>query len=172
MAKGTKMAGTMAGKMKAASAALKGERGIFRQLKEEHGQVSTLMNRCAATNDPGTRRELFAEIRKQLIAHAKGEEREFYPVFRQFEETSDIVEEAIEDHGAIDEILEQLHAIGTDSEEWADLFDELLTEVQDHVAQEENELFPLCEKLIDDDQAKQIESRYMHNREQILRRVA
>jgi len=172
MAKGTKVAGKMAGKMKAASAALKGERGIFRKLKEEHAQVSAMMRRCAAMDDASERSELFAEIRRELLAHAKGEEREFYPVFRQFEETADIVEESIEDHGAIEEMLEQLRAMTTESEDWTDLFDEMMSEVEDHVAQEENELFPLAEKLIDDDQAKQIEDRYVHSKEQILRQVA
>jgi hemerythrin superfamily protein len=172
MAKGTKMAGKMAGKMKAASAALKGERGIFRKLKEEHAEVSAMMKRCAGADDASERSELFHEIRRELLAHAKGEEREFYPVFRQFEETADLVEESIEDHGAIEEMIDQLRSMSADSEDWTELFDEMMSEVEDHVAQEENELFPLAEKLIDDDQAEQIEERYLHSKEQILRQVA
>ena len=172
MAKGTKMADEMAGTMKAASASLRGDRGIFRQLKAEHEEITVLMNRCAATTDVELRRQLFVELRKQLTAHAKGEEREFYPVFRKFEETTDLVEEAIEDHAAIEELIDLLCARSVDTEEWADLFDELLFEIEDHMHQEEVELFPLCAKLIDDAEADKIGERYLHSRERLLRQVA
>lgn len=172
MAKGTKMADEMAGKMKAASAALKGERGIFRQLTEEHAFLNAMMMRLARTEDFGMRRQIFEELRKQLLAHAKGEEREFYPIFRQFEETSEMVEEALDDHTSIEEILEQLRTTELDSEEWEELFEELRIDLQDHIHQEETELFPLAEKLIDDEDATRLEERYMHSKEQLLRQVA
>lgn len=170
--KGTRFTGKLAGKMKAASAALKRERGIFRKLKEEHAQVSALMNRIATTEGPDARRDLFGELRRELLSHAKGEEREFYPVFRQYEETADIVEEALEDHTAIEEMVEKLRVLEIESTEWDELFEEVVTEVREHVEQEENELFPLAEKLIDDEQAKHMEERYLHSKEQILRQVA
>lgn len=172
MAKGTKMADEMAGKMKAASAALKGERGIFRRLASEHAEINTMMMRLARSGDYEMRRQIFDELRKQLLTHAKGEEREFYPVFRQFEETSEMVEEALDDHASIEEILEQLRTTELDSEEWEELFEELRIDLQDHIQQEENELFPLAERLIDDDDATKLEERYLHSREQLLRRVA
>lgn len=171
-AKGSKVAGKAAGKVKAAGAAMKGEHGIFRKLKEEHAEVSAMMKRVAATTDPDTRRELFPEIRKEILSHAKGEEREFYPVFRQFEETSDLIEESIEDHSAIEQMLDRLRTMDVDSEDWGDLFEEMMTEVQDHVDQEENELFPLAEKLIDRENAEQIEGRYLDRKKQVMKQVA
>lgn len=162
MAKGTKAAG---------EAGAPGAR-IFEQLKEEHARVSTMMRRIAGTDDPEERRDLFADLRKELLAHAKSEEREFYPVFRELDETGDLVEESLEDHADIEQMLDRLRNMDADTEEWSELFEELMLEVEDHFDQEENELFPLAEELIDDETAGRIEERYEKSRQELLRRVA
>lgn len=149
-----------------------GKAGIFEQLREEHAQVSSMMKRLIATTDVDRRRQLFDELRRELLSHAKSEAREFYPELRQFGETSDLVEESLEDHDAIEQMLDRLRATDIDSEEWSELFEEMMIEVEDHVDQEENELFPLAEKLIDAASAERIEARYMSSKQQLMRQVA
>lgn len=166
MAKGTKAAA------RAAGWAPSGERGIFRRLKEEHAQVARMMSRVAAMRDVGEKRRLFETVRVELLAHAKGEQAELYPVFREVEETEEIVEEALDDHEAIEQMLETLRSMDVDSEEWDELFDEVMSEVEDHVAQEENELFSLAEELIDAEHADKIEEHYVSSKERAMRQVA
>lgn len=161
MAKGTK-----------SSKGATGARGIFRQLREEHAQISTMMRRLAETEDGDDRRELFDELRRELLAHGKGEEREVYPVFEQFDDTADLVEELREDHGAMEENIERLRAMDADDEEWADAFEDLMHDVLDHVEVEENELFAAAERLIDDVRAQELEHLYLNSKAQLLRQVA
>ncbi len=172
MAKGTKVAGKVAGKVKGAAAAMKGEHGIFRRLKEEHAAVSMMMKRISAATDGEKRRELFIEMKRELLSHAKGEEREVYTVFQNIEATSDLVPDSIEDHRAIEQGLDQLSSMDFASEEWAENFEELVRDVEDHVETEENEVFPLAQTAIDAEQAKDIEQRYLTTKTQLMRQVA
>ncbi len=149
-----------------------GERGIFRRLKDEHAAIAAMMRRAAGTTSAEARRGLFEEVRRELLAHAASEERELYPVLRRLDETSDLVDESVEDHGAIEQMLEQLRAMDFDSDDWADLFEETMLEVHDHVDQEENELFPLAEELLEPAEAARIDERYAAAKQQALRRVA
>ncbi|HEY8428129.1 MAG TPA: hemerythrin domain-containing protein [Sandaracinaceae bacterium] len=169
MANGTNTEGEAA---RATDAAPSGERGIFEQLKNEHARVLAMMRRTAGTNDPEARRELLAEARKELLAHTRGEERALYPALRELDETSDLVEEALEDHADIEQLLDRLRDMDAGSEEWSEIFEELLLVVEDHVDQEENDLFPLAEERLDTEAAGRIEERYAKSRRELLRRVA
>lgn len=171
MAKG-KIAAKLAGATRGAEAALRGRRGIFRELDREHAELTTTMRRIARTADPDMKRELFEEVQRELLAHGKGEEREFYPLLRTHEEACELVEEALDDHRAIETMLERLRAMDVRSDEWVGLFDELVNEVEEHVAQERNEIFPLAEQLIDEELSKKLVERYLNSKKQVAQRVA
>ncbi len=172
MAKGSKMAAKLAGTAKSAEATLRGRRGIFRQLEREHAEITATLRRIAKTADPEVKRELFEDVRKELIAHGRGEERELYPLLRTHEEASELVEEVLDDHRAVEAILDRLRSMDLRTEEWRELFDELISEVEEHVAQERNEIFPLAEQLIDEERSKKLEERYLNAKAQVVRHVA
>lgn len=171
-AKGTQATARFMGKVKAAAAELRGERGIFVKLRDDHGVVSSMMGRIAATHDPGARAALLAELRKELLAHARAEEAEFYSVLRSFEDARALVGEALEDHRLVEQTLAQLAAMDPGTEEWADLFEVLAADVEEHVEHEENELFPIARAVIDDVRARQIAERFVEVKHELMKRVA
>lgn len=161
MASGSKLGSKAAGAVKGAAKALAGYPGIFHHLAGEHAEVSTLMQRVAASSaDSDDRPELFAEIRRNLLAHAKGEEQEFYPVLKKFPEIESIVDECLREHKRIEEYLDQLHTADKTSNAWMQRFEEMMQTVQAHVEREENQLFPKAKDLLDKQAAKDIEERY------------
>lgn len=173
MAKKTaKAAGKVMGTAKKAGQMLHGRAGIFQKLSEEHGEVDALMKRCAASQDPAVREELFVEIKKQLLSHAKGEEREFYSVLKKHTETRELAEHAIDEHHEVEQTLEQLGRMDFGSDEWAETFEELMDDVKEHVEEEEKDLFPKAEHVLDADRAKEIEKRYLTEKKRVMEQMA
>ncbi len=162
MAAGSKGASKAAGAAKGAVKALAGYSGIFHHLAGEHAEVSTLMKRVSATADSAgsERDELFAEIRRNLLAHAKGEEAEFYPVLREFDEIAALVGQCLSDHEKIEGLLDDLNVSDKSGSDWTRRFEQLVTAVDGHVDREEKELFPKANDLLEGQRAREIEQRY------------
>src|SRR5437016_2654205 len=124
MATGSKIAAKVAGKVKGAAKAMAGYPKIFHHLSAEHAEVSTLMERISASDESSNaRQEIFPEIRKNLLAHAHAEEKEFYPVLRRFPELATLVGRCLEDHKRIQAYLEELDAAGMTASSWTTLFE-------------------------------------------------
>ena len=172
MAKMSRTAAKVSGAAKALGKALSGYPAIFRHLAGEHAEVATLMKRVSASSqDTEIREELFPEIRKSLLAHAKAEEKEFYEVLRSLPQTASLIPQAIEEHRKIEQHLEQLRRDDCATDAWLDAFREFERAVEAHVKREENELFPAAKGAIDADRAKEIEQRYEAAEEQEKARI-
>lgn len=168
----TEKAGEMIGKAHAAAATLKGDTGIFRKLQEEHAEVSTLMKRVATSSDPETRRDLFPKIRRELLAHAEAEEKEFYPILEQRPETQALAKQARNEHAEVELMLDQLVGMDASSDAWVDVFDRLMKSVEQHVQEEEHEIFPKAKPFFDDTQANQVEKVYMERKREAMQHFA
>jgi hemerythrin superfamily protein len=158
----TKGTAKIAGAAKAIGKALSGYPAIFRHLSGEHGEVATLIKRVAgSSDDPQIRAELFPEIRRSLLAHAKAEEKEFYEPLREFSQTSPLITQAIEEHRRIERFLDELQRTksGPDAS-WLATFQNFMRAVEAHVQHEEEQLFPIAKDLLTSEQAAQIDKRY------------
>ena len=161
MATVTKAAAKVAGKVKGAAKALAGYPKIFHHLAAEHAELSTLMKRVSeSANGSSVCEELFPEIRKNLLAHAHAEEKEFYPVLRRFSELRTLVSQCMEDHKHIAAYLEELEAGTMASKTWMTLFERLMKAVTKHVEREENDLFPKASEMLSSEQSKEMYESY------------
>lgn len=161
MATGSKAASKVAGKAKGATKALAGYPGIFHHLAEEHGEVSALMARVVSSaDDSEVREELFPRIRKSLLAHARAEEQEFYPVLQEFPELGELVTECIDEHHKVERYLEQLASGNKETKTWREVFETLQNAVTTHVEREEEELFPKARDCLSAEQATEMQERY------------
>jgi len=156
----SEIASKVAGKAKGIKAAIEGYRGIFRHLQEEHAEVSALMKRVAAGEEPDVRVKLFPKIHSELMSHAKAEEEEFYPVLEKHAELRELIVQSEEEHEEIEQLLGELTTCDPGEDAWGDLFEELMTSVEEHVELEEKELFVRAQEIIDDDQSRKMLERY------------
>jgi hemerythrin superfamily protein len=101
-----------------------------------------------------TREQLFSEIRKSLLAHARGEEEEFYPNLRQFPELEPLVARSLEEHKEFATYLEELSTGDKATEGWRQRFEQMMRAVDSHVDLEEKQLFPRAKDLISTQQAE------------------
>ena len=118
-------------------------------LKNDHQEASSLMEQIELA-DKGDRsaKELFTQLKQALTLHTQIEEQVFYPALKSFEETKDMVPEALEEHQEVDDLLAEMAALSPGNDEFMDKFTELRDAVEHHVEEEENEMFPKAEKVL------------------------
>src|SRR5688572_17441972 len=164
MGKFTEVASKAVGKARQAAAALAGERGIFNRLKGEHQEVSMLLKRCAATDTSEggikERIDLYEKVRAELLAHATAEEEVFYSALEQIAETKALAVSSREQHDHVERILMELDSLAVFEPSWIERFNALVQEVEAHVRDEEDRLFPIAEKAITKQQARTLDERY------------
>lgn len=169
MARATETVGKVMGKVKGARQALTGGAGIFERLATEHGEISTMIRRVAAsTDDSDVRKELYPRIRSELLAHAKAEEKEVYSQFRLLPSLADAMDEAADEHHRIEDFFEQLDSMSTSDDRWISVFRDMMTLVQKHVMEEELQVFPKAKKELSKDQSEALESRYLDAKEDMI----
>jgi hemerythrin superfamily protein len=74
--------------------------------------------------------------------HAEIEEQLFYPAVRDAKQTHDIVLESFQEHAQVKKVLADLASTDKKTEDWLAGLKVLMEDVQHHVGEEENELFP------------------------------
>jgi len=98
------------------------------------------------------REELLATIEQELTIHTKIEEAIFYPAFRDAAEKKDdkdLYYEAVEEHHVVDLVLPEIKETDADSEEFGAKAKVLKDLVEHHAEEEETEMFPRAQKLMD-----------------------
>ncbi len=166
------MASKAAGAMKAAKATFKGLSGVFKQLTQEHGEVSALLMRLKMTSEADVRRELFPKIRRELLSHEKGELSVVYPVFRQHPELESIAKSHDAEASQLERTLDELSAMSYEDGAWRSKFATLVDLVSHHTKEEENEYFPTANRLLGDDEAERMKIRYEQAKAQAMQQTS
>ena len=121
-----------------------------KMLKQQHQQVAKMFKEFEAAKSAGPRRKIFEQIADALAVHATIEERHFYPAVKQ-KQTEDILLESVEEHLEIKRVIADLLAMEADDENFEAKVKVLQEDVDHHVEEEQDELFPKVEKLFDEE---------------------
>jgi hemerythrin superfamily protein len=121
-------------------------------LKADHRRVRALFQRYDETDDQGMRQGIVAELFVELELHTQLEETVFYPAFadESNQEGQELVAASLEDHEDIDVLVEELRGLEADQEAFAAKFQELRTKVEQHVQDEESQMFPQAEQALEE----------------------
>jgi hemerythrin superfamily protein len=115
-------------------------------LKTDHRKVDKIFSELEKGN--GNRDQLFKELATELTVHAEIEEKLFYPAVKDAEPTHDLVLESFEEHKQMKMVLGDLEQADKKTEEWIAGLKVLMEDVQHHVGEEENDLFPKVKKVL------------------------
>jgi hemerythrin superfamily protein len=114
-------------------------------LMSDHRAVRGLFGRFNRSSREETRRDLAAEIIRELSLHAAVEEAKLYPVMRKEMPGGErFYEESIAEHQKMKEILGDLDGRldKAHTKAFADRMERLRRDVEHHVEEEEGEVFP------------------------------
>jgi len=148
------------GAAKDLKATFKGLTGVFKHLMEEHGKVAALLKRVKSSSEVSVRAELYPTIRKELLAHERGEVSVVYAVLARFPETSGIAAQHDREADQLQAAIAAVDALAFDDPSWAPTFERLVTLVEAHVKEEEGDFFPQAQDVIGEDEAKALLPRF------------
>ena len=119
----------------------------FNLLKADHRKVEELFSQLESARGQAKLR-VFEQIKMELDLHTHIEEKIFYPALEKPKQTHDLTLEAYEEHDVVKKLLRELSRAKTATEEWEAQAKVLQENVEHHVEEEENELFPKAQEAL------------------------
>lgn len=130
---------------------------MFEVLERDHADVRDLFEEIQGLEEGSSERlALFARLKGTLEIHASQEERYFYPLLQDVEETRDLALQAMEEHAIVKTMLAELAMGDPDDDHWSALLEDLRATVDLHVEEEESQMFRRARKLISREQAEDL----------------
>ena len=139
---------------------------VYAAIQRQHNAVrSTLQQLREAVNRADTARSpLFDVFNRHLWAHHKVEEAVFYAALRAHQDVRDQALAACAKHHRINLLLEELESTPTTSDEWAAKLAVFAQLLEQHMNEEENQVFATARSVLSAEQAadlgKKLESRH------------
>jgi len=118
-------------------------------LTADHNRVRGLFARFEAAHEGGdtaAAADLAANILIELDVHTQIEEEIFYPAVRTDQELNDLVAEGMEEHHVVKELGAEIRSLSPDDEAWAAKCKVVIENVEHHLEEEEEEMFPMVRK--------------------------
>lgn len=121
-------------------------------LKEDHALVAELFEQAENTENEKQKQKLFDQIATELETHTYIEEKYFYPELEQHEDFKDITLEAFEEHKQVKTLIRELRALADGSEKFDAKLTVMKENVEHHVQEEEEEMFPQVREAFSQEQ--------------------
>lgn len=124
-------------------------------LAAEHKVALALFDKLEATEPGATakRAALLAQLKHALARHALEEENVIYPALRQTGRTAE-ADELNAEHGYVKQYLYELENSPKGTPEWLAKLRQFRSEIEDHMREEEDKLFPALRGELTDEQNK------------------
>jgi hemerythrin superfamily protein len=135
-------------------------------LRMDHQKVNVLFAEIMQTNDPMKRREYFGQLYKDLRAHALAEDEIAYPAVRGKYPESDLQELYNEQDSWLPK-LDQMAKMDMMSEQFMNEVRQLMSEVQDHVRQEESTFFASVRDNFSKEEQERLGSQFKAKKSQL-----
>ena len=146
---------------------------IFSLIKQDHQEVASLFKQLRdAKGSRQTCAQLFTQLKEELELHAYAEEQVFYPALQEADATEEMVEEALEDHQLVTELLEELATTPKSGVEWDEKLEILEENVQEHAEEEESDIFDAARQLLSAADAAELAERWQTAKQEQMARHA
>ena len=115
-------------------------------IRRDHKKVEGLFKKFQQTKGAQAKRRLAENAMTELEVHAALEEEIFYPAVKKEVDDGSMVQEAIQEHQTVKQLISELKGMDQADEEFESQFSQLVENVQHHVKEEENEMLPKVEE--------------------------
>ena len=121
-------------------------------LKTDHRKVKNLFARYESAGNFSTKQLIAEQVFTELELHAQLEENVFYPAYAEMtgKNGTQLVADSRLAHEHVRELMSELQGIDLNEAEFEVKFHELMGIVREHVAEEENAMFPEAEQMLAD----------------------
>jgi hemerythrin superfamily protein len=119
--------------------------GAVELLEEDHQKVKDLFEKFEKAKDESEKDEIADQVDLELRIHSMIEEEILYPAVQAVD--SEIVAESFEEHGVVEELLNELATMELGDEQFDAKFKVMKENVEHHIEEEEGTMFPQCRDL-------------------------
>ena len=116
-------------------------------LKKDHALVKDLLKKMDEEEDTDQLKNMFEQLMDELGVHERIEEEIFYPALQKLPKAREDVLESFEEHHLVDEIVSEMD-VETNDEKWKAKFTVMKENIEHHIKDEEEKLFPKAEELL------------------------
>ena len=124
-------------------------------LESQHREAEDLFSKIEGSKSLEKKEQAFIKLADSLAIHASIEEHHFYPAV-QDRRTEDILAESLEEHLAIKRALSELLDTDIDDPSFDAKLEVLKEELENHIEEEEGDLFPRVMKLFDESELEEL----------------
>jgi hemerythrin superfamily protein len=139
-------------------------------LKDDHENVKALFEQYEAAGQRAHRKKqgIAEEVFAALAVHTTLEEELFYPAMKRKtdQDGKDLVAEAVEEHHVVTTLMDELKGLDPADERYDAKFKVLMENVEHHIEEEEDEMFPEAEEVLGE-RLEQIGQQMQQRKEQL-----
>lgn len=147
----------------------KDDMNITEVISMDHRKVDTLFMEIEKTEDPQKLQEFFGQLYKDLSVHAEAEEQIVYPAIRSYYSNT---QELYDEQAEMKQMLAQIKSLNPSASNFKEQIKQLKTAVQDHVKQEENDMFPHIRRNLSEAQMEQMATQFKAAKSTIQQEMA
>ncbi|MEG3928945.1 hemerythrin domain-containing protein [Microcoleus sp. D3_18a_C4] len=135
----------------------KDEMNITEILTMDHRKTDTLFMEIASTDDPQKLQEFFGQLYKDLSVHAEAEEQIVYPAIRSYYSNT---QELYDEQAEMKQMLAKIKSMNPSSSDFKAQIKQLQAAVQDHVKEEESDMFAQIRRNLSEAQMEQMATQF------------
>lgn len=134
---------------------------IYQRLQRDHELQRRLAAQLNATEgDSAERRRLWDALKAELDAHANAEEQTLYAALIERPESQEKSRHSIAEHQEMTKKMEALADIDMSSPGWLQSFKVLEHQIEHHLKEEEEDVFPLAKRVLDQSTAEELTAQF------------
>src|SRR3954470_6489079 len=130
---------------------------VIELLEHDHREVEQMFAEFELATSKEDKEALRDKIIIELVRHSEAEEQAVYPIVRKVIDNGDqIVEHEIDEHSKAERIMKELDRMSADDPQFGVLMQQLMAAIKEHVAEEENDVFPQFRTTVDADELNKL----------------
>lgn len=143
---------------------------IFSVLKQEHRNINKIFSELQDLHEDSekTPQEWFALLKQELFAHALAEHKSLYDRLIDEPATHDVIVRSENEHQTVQRLIQQLESTDMGNSRWMQILAELKHQVDNHVHEEENIIFPRAKAILEKNEQKEIAEDYRDRKYSLL----
>lgn len=123
-------------------------------LVQDHDKVENMFTKIEQGVNKETGEDLFTKIYHELTLHAIVEEQIFYPAVAKNPGFKDLLKDAFSEHAEVKQQLGDISYLEAGSAEWTKMMGKVWKELQHHINDEEEKLFPKVREALSEKELK------------------
>lgn len=130
---------------------------VIELLEHDHREVEQMFAEYEQATGKEQKETLRDRIIIELVRHSEAEEQAVYPLIRKSIDNGDqIIEHEIDEHSKAERIMKELDTMSADDPQFGVLMQHLMEAIKEHVAEEENDVFPQFRSKVDADELNKL----------------